>query len=792
MILSDFEALIIDGKVEYKKNDSFLHVYGRLSDGTSATIVTNAGKYYFYAKKTALSLKIIEEDRWKFSIIRRKACQMKDKNKVVECLYCEFRSSSVMNAIKNIFIKLKIPVWNADLPIFLKSWYDRDYNTVWKGKGIKVWNEEKKEWFINLKQLDNKAYTTDIKATIFSFDIENDIESGKIYCISWLYDDRSGKKTKTGCIHNDSEKEILKSFYNTLIENNPDVISGYNIIGHDIPHIIKRCIKHKLEAYLKWGRDGTPISIRPNPVITKSSVRCVGRFAIDVWHQVKKHLRPQREKLGYVSQKYLGETKIDFDPTQIRKDWAERKDLIIKYCQKDTLLSHKLLLYIKSAEMTRDLSIAAKVPLQITSRSAVSVLIDSLVIRICNDRHILIPPAERKHDDDEQIPGGYVKSVQPGVYPWVCCFDFKSMYPATVIKDNICHTTFDAKTKTFTKEYEGVMPHLLKKLMRTREKYKLEKTSQGDSMSYAVKILMNSFYGVLLSPFYRFNDKYIGSEITRRGRECIYSVIKFCKDQGINVIYGDTDSLFINFGNAYNQNMKSVLKAGKEFIAKCGELTMGLELEFECIYSSFFSHGKKKKYAALKVWPSRDTVYKGYEIVRTDSFAYLQKALREIFDLLFDYRIDDAKSFARKKIKDLYQNRIELDDIVISKSCQRFSQYKNPDSMQQVIAAKILIKAGEDFSPGMKVSWIISNDKSQCIAPIIRGKYLSKNYNVDYYVKRVAKSFGRILGPLGLSEEELLGKSEKISRKGSILDLLKSNKVPRKKLNSSQSLDELL
>src|SRR5208283_2400723 len=66
-----------------------------------------------------------------------------------------------------------------------------------------------------------------------------------------------------------------------------------------------------------------------------------------------------------------------------------------------------------------------------------------------------------------------------------------------------------------------------------------------DGLQNAVKVLMNSFYGVLASSFYRFTNKDIGAAITAFGREAITSIIRDLEADGCEVVYSDTDSVFV-------------------------------------------------------------------------------------------------------------------------------------------------------------------------------------------------------------------------------------------------------
>ena len=89
---------------------------------------------------------------------------------------------------------------------------------------------------------------------------------------------------------------------------------------------------------------------------------------------------------------------------------------------------------------------------------------------------------------------------------------------------------------------------------RDRHKAALEKANEEgddaeaflqDQLQYAVKILMNSFYGVFASNFYRFTHPSLGASITEWARHNIKEIISKVEEDGDEVVYSDTDSIFV-------------------------------------------------------------------------------------------------------------------------------------------------------------------------------------------------------------------------------------------------------
>ena len=156
--------------------------------------------------------------------------------------------------------------------------------------------------------------------------------------------------------------------------------------------------------------------------------------------------------------------------------------------------------------------------------------------------------------------------VEAGLHPWIAVLDFKSMYPSIMIGHNICYTTridpaqpastdqhlgvHEAPTGALFRKQEerkGMVPTLLEDLMAQRDQHKsaiksAKSAGDGaavdfhDAMQYAVKILMNSFYGVFASGFYRFTHRDLGSSITAWARQNIKGIIAAVEAEGHGVV----------------------------------------------------------------------------------------------------------------------------------------------------------------------------------------------------------------------------------------------------------------
>src|SRR6185369_10980966 len=148
-------------------------------------------------------------------------------------------------------------------------------------------------------------------------------------------------------------------------------------------------------------------------------------------------------------------------------------------------------------------------------------------------------------------PGGHVLESVPGLFRNVLSFDFRSLYPSIIRTFQIdplgLYQPGDdpvpgEEGATFARE-GAILPTLIDTLHAARSKAIADDNA---ALSRAIKILMNSFYGVLGTPGCRFFDPRLPTSITRRGHAIIERARTFFEAEGLPVLYGDTDSVFVH------------------------------------------------------------------------------------------------------------------------------------------------------------------------------------------------------------------------------------------------------
>jgi DNA polymerase I len=596
---------------------------------------------------------------------------------------------------------------------------------------------------------------------MLSFDIENSISKKNLLVLGVAVTDTDGSLRTAS--FTGPEPDIINGFADLVRREDPDVITGYNIDGYDIPYVLERAKANGIQS-VPLGRDGA----EPQSV-SERFWRVHGRIVADAWWNAKRELRPKQETLDAVAKLVLGEGKADVDPANIDAEWAANRDRVVDYCVRDAELALRILKRISVLEKMMDLATVSRLALDDVLNGRTSTLIDSILIREA-DRNGIGVTMNRHERRESQIEGGYVHTIEPGIYPWVCVMDFKAMYPSLIISKNICFTTLskDGTIVSPTGERflsrdvrEGVVPMVLGRLMAQRDEIKRSMKSAAtpeerqyyDGLQQAVKTLMNAFYGVFASAFYRFTNPKIGASITAFARENTKGIIGQLESSGHKVVYGDTDSVFVQ---APEQELEKAVEFGKALSAKYTR--EGATLEFEKLLNPLFSHGAKKRYVGKVVWPEETVVVRGYEIRRTDAFELQSSALETVFGRILDNDPDGAIEDAVKAVRGCLDGKVPIEDLVVSRTCREESSYKDADTQVTVQAARKLAAMGYEFVPGMKVSWIVVDGRKspQEVEPYVSGRTFERKPDFEYYARRTAMTLARATEYFGWDAADLL------------------------------------
>jgi DNA polymerase-2 len=401
---------------------------------------------------------------------------------------------------------------------------------------------------------------------------------------------------------------------------------------------------------------------------------------------------------------------------------------------------------------------------------------DFLYLTELGRRGIVAPSVAAAAAPVEATGGGHVLEPIPGLYTNVLVLDFKSLYPSLIRTFQIDPTTLVrtergeadadpilAPNGAAFRRRRGILTELLDRLVPQRE----EARRQGDAVkSHAIKILMNSFYGVLGTPACRFHDPRLANAITGFGRE----VLLWCKARiesgGRRVLYGDTDSLFVESGESTADGARDLgdrLAAGltrelAEHVAAAWRVDSRLELRFERLYLKLClpavrhgTAGARKRYAGLaETAEGARVVFTGLEAVRGDWTDLARGVQRALFERLFAGEpVDD---YLREVVADLRAGRLD-DRLVYRKSMRKAAASYTATTPPHVAAARKMRR-----SSGGRVAYLITVAGPEPAAE--RRSPIDYQHYLDRQLRAVAEP---ILALLELDFDEVLGAPRQLS-----------------------------
>ncbi len=523
---------------------------------------------------------------------------------------------------------------------------------------------------------------------VLSIDIETDPRAEHLYSIALHTRDFSRVLMvhehafeHTEPVH--SERALVRRFLSYLEELDPDIITGWNVVDFDLAVLQKVARRYRIP--LTIGRTDDEFDRRRDASFTRESRAVVyGRLVLDGLSLLRgAFVRLQDYKLETAAQVVLGRGKLFSGEgrwAEIEHAYRHEPQRFAAYNLQDARLVSEILERTGLIDLAVERSLLTGMPLDRVSAAIASV--DSLYLGALRQRGV-VAPSVGKETSAEPITGGYVMDSQPGLYRNVLVFDFKSLYPSIIRTFNLDPLTLLAagapdgdalvapNGARFRRDVRGVLPELVETLARERE----EARRAGQMVkANAIKILMNSLYGVLGAGASRLFFPAVANAITHFGQTLIRTAAEFAAGRGYRVIYGDTDSLFIDAGEA---EAARALARAEELRVAIGEVVAAyvrdtyrceshLELEFEKRYERFYlpevrggKIGSKKRYAGLLIESDgREHIeFVGLESVRRDWSEVSKRFQRGLLELVF--RDQPVEGFVRQFVADLRAGRFD-------------------------------------------------------------------------------------------------------------------------------------
>jgi DNA polymerase-2 len=438
------------------------------------------------------------------------------------------------------------------------------------------------------------------------------------------------------------------------------VIIGWNVVEFDLTALEARAAALRIPFAIGRARERARILEGGSQPAAVSIARVPGRVVLDGIATLKNATHSfERYALDHVARALVGRGK-KIDPgrdalAEIRRMHQGDPEALAAYNLEDARLALEIFEKADLVGFAMERARLTGLPLDRQGGSVAA--FDHLYLPRLHRRGIVAPDVGTEMEAIPS-PGGHVLDSIPGLYRDVLSFDFRSLYPSIIRTLGIDPyglwrpgpspiQGFDGAT--FARE-GAILPDIVGSLAAARRD---AQKAGNEALSRAIKILMNSFYGVLGTPGCRFFDPRLASSITRRGHEIIERSRAFFEERGLRVIYGDTDSLFVHLadggGEAEVRARGDALAADidgfwRDAMEREHGVASHLEMRFEAHYLRFLmptmrgsDRGSKKRYAGSvrRADGGIDVVVRGLEAVRTDWTPLAREVQRELLRRVF-------------------------------------------------------------------------------------------------------------------------------------------------------------
>jgi DNA polymerase-2 len=594
---------------------------------------------------------------------RRKNVLLKNFNsEPVDALYFNTQRDLIIGA--EYLRKLKIPIYESDIDPARRYLMERNIYAQVSLTGGEM-KEEQSTLFINPVI---KPAVVEPEFRVLSLDIETGKDNTlySIACHLWgnipekkiVFMKGKGAptdKAEPNLIFNNTEEELLREFLKWFRQNNPDIIIGWHVIGFDLMFLEKRC--RDLNINFDISRKGN--TILRNKARGGYYASIPGRIVLDGPISLRTAFYLFEDyTLETVSREMLGTGKTISPDTgkveEINRLFNEDKNKLAEYNLNDTILVSEI--FKKTGIIKQDVKRA-----QLSG-----LMMDRLGMMTAAFDHFYLPKLHREGfvasdvkdiEPAGQAAGGYVIEPIPGIYENVAVLDFKSLYPSIILTFKIdplsrMYNNIESISTPQGYKFSSVKHYLPELIFKLMEQRNTAKKNDDKYLSQAIKILMNSFYGVMGSFGCRFYHPDLPNAITSTGKWLLLGSKDYLEQKGYKVLYGDTDSLFVKIKDTEaadadyygNEIVKDLNEYWKRKLKEDFNVESYLELEYEKFYKKFVltqsrgsELGAKKRYAGLIADEDSNKIeFVGMESVRSDWTKLAKDFQAELYDRILN------------------------------------------------------------------------------------------------------------------------------------------------------------
>jgi DNA polymerase-2 len=772
----DVDAFILQASYRIQSGQPVVHLYGRAASGESILVRDNRPRPFFYADAAAAA-----------------AAQAAGATRVTSSSWCNFAAQPVCRV--EVAVPPDVPgvrdrlhqqgfcTYEADVRFAMRYLIERNIRggarisgAATPGQGV--------DWIFDNPRIN--AAEVSLEPRVLSFDIETNPDATRLLAIA-LYGrdpqgglidevlvwDPRGRQMPEHAIGFADERTLLAAFCERVRDIDPDVLTGWNVIDFDLS-VLSRVAARVRHPFL-LGRDNTALRIRPaRGYFGSGQAQITGRLVLDGIDLIRgAFLRFDEYGLDAVASRVLGEGKVlgtgyTDKALEISRQYAEDLPSFAFYARTDARLALQILEKLALIPLAlRRSRLSGMTPDRVSASIA---SFDALYLAELGKLKRVAPTVISGADRGSPQAGGAVFEPLPGLHELVWVFDFKSLYPSLMRTFNIDPLAYVSAEKAddldirlvtgaaFRRE-PGILPRLLDELFPAREAAK----QAGDEIaSQAIKILMNSFYGVLGTSACRFHNPEIANAITGQGRYFLRWTSDWFEDRGFQVLYGDTDSVFVSSGLLLAAcDEAEVLAQGAQLaqtmtaelartIDQRWQVESRMELEFEKLYTRLFlpsvrhgAGGARKRYAGVKAG-SGEVEFVGMEVVRRDWTELAKVVQRELYARLFT---DEPVADYLREVVDQLRAGERDEQLVYRKGLRRSLTSYVSSTPPHVVAARKLAGA-----PPRIVSYVMTTAGPEPL------ELLEHEPDREHYLeKQILPVAEPVLGALGLEFAQVIG-----------------------------------
>lgn len=485
-------------------------------------------------------------------------------------------------------------------------------------------------------------------------------------------------------------------------------------------------------------------------------------------------------KLGDVCEALIGEGKHDFDSSKTYDAWAAggaERQRLVDYNLQDAALLPKLEAETGYLALQQTIAEVTLCPVNTHTLKPMP-WIDAYLLKMAQKRKTHLPSKKPGGGDVEEVEGAIVLApTKLGIHENVHVCDFKSLYPTIIRTFNLGSETkltdeeaavTEAKCQSPTGVYfrtdeQSMLSAFCVEMMNGRDKYKKEmkKYPPGtpewkdvERKSKAFKIANNSGFGVTGNPYFRLFDPDVTRAIIQGARASLLTAKEAAERENKEMIYGDTDSLFI-VGGSVEEFEQFVERCNKIEFPKmldgyrCREDFRVIELAYEKQFARLIfplgvdGEPSAKRYCGLyshyggkAATADSKPEIRGLEFMRTDVVRLARHMQREAIEMMLRGKCtaEQMHEWVKRKRELFIEGEVPVEDIVLSKGISRtLDLYKTCGPHVRI--ARMLEAKGEDIGEGTRISYIVTNG-SVSPAQVIPAEEYRGQFDRRYYWNR--------------------------------------------------------